>query len=397
MRFAKLNPFLSISKLEGSVKKPSAGLLAAAAALLLIWSNAYSHAQAPQTRPDNSGKTAVQAYKNIQILKDIPADQLVPAMQFISASLGVECEFCHVEHAMEKDDKKEKQTARQMMTMMFAINKESFNGRREVTCYSCHHGSHDVTGTPIIAEETTASLRDSAPAQGVSAQPKVTADQVIDKYLQAVGGVDALQKVSTRVEHGHIDFSGRQASIDVYAKAPDKRLSVMHMPNGDSITAFDGQAGWLGNGGRPAHQMNAAENIGAKIDAQLSFPQNLKQMFDEFRVGRTEKIGEKEQAVVFGRKQGQPPVKLYFDPESGLLTRVVRYTETPLGRLPVQIDYSDYGDVAGVKVPKQWTLARPNGRFMIQIDEVDQKQPIADSKFTEPPAAPAATGHGRSQ
>jgi len=340
----------------------------------------------------------VQAYKNIQILRDIPADQLVPAMQFISASLGVECEFCHVEHAMEKDDKKEKQTARQMMTMMFAINKESFNGRREVTCYSCHHGSHDVAGTPIIAEETTASMREGIPAQGgVNVQPKVTADQVIDKYLQAVGGVDALQKVSTRVEHGHIDFGGRQASIDVYAKAPDKRLSVMHVPNGDSITAFDGQAGWLGNGGRPAREMNAAENIGAKIDAQLGFPQNLKHMFDEFRVGRMEKIGEKEQTVVSGRKQGQPPVKLYFDPESGLLTRVVRYSETPLGRLPVQIDYSNYGEVAGVKVPKQWTLARPNARFTIQIDEVDHKQPIADSKFTEPSAAPAAAGDGRSQ
>ena len=166
------------------MKKQSAGLLVAAVALLLlVWTSTSSRAQVPQARPDNSGKTAVQAYKNIQILKDIPADQLVPAMQFISASLGVECEFCHVEHAMEKDDKKEKQTARQMMTMMFAINKESFNGRREITCYSCHRGSHDVTGTPIIAEVTTASMREGAPAQGgANSQPKVTADQVIYKY-----------------------------------------------------------------------------------------------------------------------------------------------------------------------------------------------------------------------
>lgn len=383
------------------MKKQSAGLLVAAiAVLLLVWTSISSHAQTPQTRSDNSGKTAVQAYKNIQILKDIPADQLVPSMQFISASLGVECEFCHVEHAPEKDDKKEKQTARQMITMMFAINKESFNGRREITCYSCHRGSHDVTGTPIIAEETTASVHETAPVQaGQNEPPKVSADQVIDKYVQAVGGADALQNVSTRVERGHINFGGREATIEVYAKAPNKRLSVMHTPNGDSITAFDGQAGWLGNGGRPPREMNAAENIGAKIDAQLSFPQNLKQMFDEFRVGRPEKIGEQEQTVVFGRKQGQPPVKLYFDPQSGLLTRVVRYTETPLGRLPVQIDYSNYREVDGVKVPEQWTLARPGGRFTIQIEEVDQRQAIADSKFAEPSAAPAtgAAGHNNSQ
>jgi hypothetical protein len=222
---------------------------------------------------------------------------------------------------------------------------------------------------------------------------------VIDKYLQAVGGAVAMQKVNTRVERGHISFGGREATIEVYAKAPDKRLSVMHTPNGDSITAFDGQAGWLGNGGRPPREMNAAENIGARIDAQLSFPQNLKQMFDEFRVGRPEKIGELEQTVVFGRKQGQPPVKLYFDPQSGFLTRVVRFTETPLGRLPVQIDYSNYREVDGLKVPEQWNLARPGGRFTIQIDEVDQKQAIADSKFAEPSATPASgtAGHNNSQ
>jgi hypothetical protein len=93
-------------------------------------------------------KTAVQQFKNIQVLKDIPADQLIPAMQFITASLGVECEFCHVEGAFEKDDKKPKQTARVMMGMMFTINQDNFDGHREVTCYSCHRGSTDPVATP---------------------------------------------------------------------------------------------------------------------------------------------------------------------------------------------------------------------------------------------------------
>jgi outer membrane lipoprotein-sorting protein len=382
------------------MRKPSKSLLVSAVStMLLAVAITVSKAQGPPQAPDLTGKTAAQAFKNIQILKDVPADQVIPSMQFISASLGVECGFCHVERAFEKDDKKEKQTARQMMTMMFAINKDNFNGRREITCYSCHRGSNDVTGTPVITAEMNAPehMREGAPAEAAAnAAPKVSADQVIDKYLQALGGVDALQKVSTRVEQGHIDFGGRQAMIDVYAKAPDKRLSVMHMPNGESITAFDGQKGWLGNTGRPAREMNSAENAGARIDAELSFPQNLKQMFDELRVGRTEKIGDQDQTVLFGRRKGQPPVKLYFDPRSGLLTRIVRYTETPLGRLPAQIDYSDYREVGGIKVPEQWTLARPGGRFTIQIDQVDQKQPIPDSKFSEP-AASTASGDGKSQ
>src|SRR5579859_298549 len=370
--------------------KRSGNLAIVAALTLSIWASRDSKAQSPQLRVDTAGKTAVQAYKNITILKDIPADQLLPSMQFISASLGVECEFCHVERAFEKDDKKEKQTAREMLTMMFAINKENFQGRREVTCNSCHHGSAQVAAVPAIVEEANtfehALGRPGAantPSSGENPQSaaKPSADQVIDKYLQAIGGTEALAKVNTLVEHGEINFGGRQVPVDVYAKAPDKRLSVMRMPNGESITAFDGQAGWLANGGRPPRPMNEAENAGAKIDAQLSFPQNLKQMFDEVRVGRPEKIGEQDETVLLGRKKGQPPVKLYFDPQSGLLTRVLRFTETPLGRMPVQIDYSNYRDQGGVKMPQQWTLARPGGRFTIQIDQVDRQQPLPDSKF----------------
>src|SRR5579859_3211990 len=182
--------------------KRSGNLAIVAALTLSIWASRDSKAQSPQLRVDTAGKTAVQAYKNITILKDIPADQLLPSMQFISASLGVECEFCHVERAFEKDDKKEKQTAREMLTMMFAINKENFQGRREVTCNSCHHGSAQVAAVPAIPEEphTLAQALGKSGENPQSAAAKPSADQVIDKYLQAIGGADALAKVNTLVE-----------------------------------------------------------------------------------------------------------------------------------------------------------------------------------------------------
>jgi hypothetical protein len=109
--------------------------------VLLIGSIKLSHAQQPSPAP-HSGQfqTAEQHFKNIQVLKNIPADQLIPSMQFIAASLGVECEFCHVEHANDKDDKKTKLAARKMITMMMAINQANFNGHLEVTCYTCHRG-----------------------------------------------------------------------------------------------------------------------------------------------------------------------------------------------------------------------------------------------------------------
>ncbi len=111
-----------------------------------------AHAPAPGQVPNPAGKKAEEQFKNIQVLKGIPAEELFPTMQFIAASLGVQCDFCHVQGAFEKDDKKTKQTARKMMEMMFAINKDNFDGHRAVTCNSCHHG--DAMPQPIPAVMT---------------------------------------------------------------------------------------------------------------------------------------------------------------------------------------------------------------------------------------------------
>jgi len=90
-----------------------------------------------------------------------------------------------------------------------------------------------------------------------------------------------------------------------------------------------------------------------------------------------------------GRREGKTPLRLYFDEQSGLLVRLVRYGETPLGRLPTQIDYADYREAGGVRIPFRWTLARPSGRFTIQLSEVKQNVPVDDAKFARPPAPPA--------
>ncbi len=85
-------------------------------------------------------KTAGEAFKNIQVLKDIPASELIPSMRYMAASLGVGCDYCHQADHFDNDDKPTKQRARNMMKMMFAINQDNFNGKREVTCYTCHRG-----------------------------------------------------------------------------------------------------------------------------------------------------------------------------------------------------------------------------------------------------------------
>jgi len=343
-------------------------------------------------------KKAEEQFKNIQVLKGIPADQLIPGMQFITASLGVECEFCHVQGAMEKDDKKPKQTARKMMEMMFAINKDSFDGHREVTCYSCHRGSIDPVATPLVmsadsklaAPETKKNEEKNSEGVEAKAAGGPTADQLLDKYLQAAGGAKAIDKVSSRVMKGTITFGDRNVPIDIFSKGPDKRVSFTHTPDGDSVTAFDGREGWLGVPGRPVREMHGSDIDGAAMDADLHFAAHLKGMFSEVQVRGAEKIGDNDAYLVVGRREEKTPLRLYFDGQSGLLVRLVRYGETPFGRLPTQIDYADYREVSGVKVPFRWTLARPGGRFTIQLSDVKQNVLVDDAKFAKPTAPPGA-------
>ena len=364
-------------------------------ALLLILTLVCVSAQsAPQSGPAQTGagsspKKAEDAFKNIQVLKGVPADQLIPAMQFITASLGVECDYCHVQGAFDKDEKKPKEIARKMMQMMFAINKENFEGHREVTCYSCHHGAAKPVGIPVITEEEkSATVAEAAGAEKEAAAGEPSPDQILEKYIRALGDVSAIEKISSRVEKGTMTVAGRQFPIDIYVKVPDRRVSFMHTPNGDSITAFDGKEGWLGAPGRPVREMSGSDVEAARQDADLSFALHIKQMFNELHAGRPQKIGEHPANLVVGSNPGQAPVSLYFDQQSGLLVRLMRYSESPLGRNPTRIDYADYRDEGGTKVPFRWTIARPSGRFTIQVEKIEQNVPVDDAKFAKPAEAP---------
>jgi photosynthetic reaction center cytochrome c subunit len=353
-----------------------------------------ARAQTPAAPPQSSGSAAPlaeQQYKNIKVLKGIPADQVIPAMEFITASLGVECEFCHVrrEHggmAFDKDEKKPKEIARKMIEMMNAINKDNFEGKREVTCNSCHHGAAHPAGIPSVAVEG------EKPPMAEHDKPDGNlpqADAVFEKYLTAAGGAGAIKKITSRVEKGTTSgFGDQHFSIDIFAKAPNKRMSIMHLPGGESTTAFDGTAGWMSVPGRPTHMMNAAENAGAGIDADFYLPVNAKSLRSNWKPAPGETIDGHATNVLVGQTDGQTPLHLYFDAQSGLLVRLVRLTETPLGRLPTQVDYADYRDADGAKIPYQWSISRPGNRFTIQVESVQQNVPVDDSKFAAPPPPP---------
>jgi photosynthetic reaction center cytochrome c subunit len=330
-------------------------------------------------------KKAEEQFKNIQVLKGIPAEDLFPTMQFISASLNQDCEFCHVERAPEKDDKKEKQIARKMIAMTLAIDRDNFEGKHEVTCFSCHRGAERPLAVPLVA---SADVPEDVP-KPIDPATLPTADAVIAKYLAAAGGGEALGKVTTRVMKGTLTGFGEPGvPVEIYAKAPGQRISIVKRARGESKTAFDGEHGWLGNTGRPARDMVGPENDAARFDARFALPAELKALFAELKPRPGEKIDGKDTVRLVATKPGAPPTELWFDAGSGLLVRTRRYAETPLGRNPTEVTYADYRTVDGVTVPFRWTVARPSGRFTVQVDEMKQNVPVDDALFKKPAPPP---------
>jgi photosynthetic reaction center cytochrome c subunit len=324
-------------------------------------------------------------FKNIQVLKSVPADQLIPAMRFITASLGVECGYCHVPDHFDKDDKKPKQVARDMMRMMLAIDQNSFDGNREVTCYSCHRGSPTPQGTPMVGSEVQLNTATTAtPAETKLPVDMPTADQLIDNYVRALGGAAAIEKITSREEQGTAILGRKTIRVEVLNQNPDKQAVIRHTPAGDSTTVFDGHEGWSSMPGNPVREMHGADLDAAQIDADLQFPLHIKQMFAELRVEYPENIGDRKAYVLSGTRNGQPLVKFYFDEQSGLLERLVRYVASPLGLVPTQIDYEDYRNVDGVATPFRMTVAQPGERFTFQVEQARQNVPIEDAKFAKP-------------
>jgi photosynthetic reaction center cytochrome c subunit len=363
-------------------------LLGTCVAGVVLGPAAWLEAQSAQSPAGTARpKTADQAYKNIQVLKDVPSDQLIPAMQFITASLGVQCDFCHLENAFEKDDKEAKQTARKMMRMMAAINKDSFDGQQKVTCFACHRGTRKPVAIPTISEEGTVVAEEKLSAESNTAGLP-SADEVLQKYLHAIGGADVAARISSRVQNGTLTVGSKHFPVEVLAKAPAKRVTTVHFPGGDSVTGVNDEEGWLSTPSRGVHDMGPSELDGAKVDAVLFFSTAIKQLFKELRVQQQEQINGHMAYLVLGIRDNWPPVQLLFEQESGLLVRIRRYVQTPLGNNPTQIDYADYREEGGVKTPFRWTVARPNARFTIQIEQTQQTTPIADDKFAKPASSP---------
>lgn len=353
---------------------------------------------------------AEQVFKNVQLLKGISVKEFMETMGFFAAATNKTCTTCHGDESggsweRYADDPPQKQTARKMMLMVDALNKTYFGGKREVTCYSCHRNAERPRITPVLAEQygTPPAEDPEEIPQQVPGAPSPA--QVLEKYIQALGGARKLAGFTSFAAKG--SYQGyddpEKSPVEIYAEAPSKFSQfVRSSSSGDSAWVDDGRSAWMGQSDPnatpvPLMALAAGDLDGAHVESELYFPAHIKQLLTNLRVGfpvtgvtsiLADDVGvgvdDRELTVLEGTTAAGTNVKLYFDPTSGLLVRMVRYTSLPVGFIPTEIDYSDYREVSGIKVPFRVTKTWVDGRSVTELSSIELNVPIDAAKFAKP-------------
>jgi hypothetical protein len=335
--------------------------------------------------------TSESHFKNVQILKGLNIDTFFDVMGMFAASMGGDCTYCHSKDAVFSRDAFSVQTprlqrARQMIVMMQTLNKNYFGGAPRVNCFTCHRGSYTPETAPRLALQY-GTPDDDPNVMSIVPDTRMSVDQVFDKYLEAIGGAARVAKVTSFAAKGTyagFDTGFDEFPVDVFARAPNQRASVARVSMGLEIKVFDGRNGWTTGPDSPAPLVTLTEgNLElARVEAMIAFPAGIKQFFSEWQVGSST-IDGNVVSIVQGRNPGQPPVNLYFD-EAGLLVRLVRWNVTPFGPVPTQIDYADYRDVGGVKMPFTWTTSQTYMQSTIKLSDLQTNVPVDPARFARP-------------
>ena len=346
---------------------------------------------------------AEDVFKNVQVLKGISVNEFMQTMGFFSAALGYNCTNCHVEESLKSwtrfaDDIPAKRRARSMVQMVNAFNKNNFGGKRALTCYTCHRGSGIPKITPSLAEQYGTPIDDPNEVEMFAQNPDApTAGQIFDRYEKALGGnahLAALASLYGKGTYSGFDTSDLKVPVEVFAKAPAQRRVIVHGPLGDSTTVFDGRGGWIAGPDKPVPVLalsSGADLDALRLEASLAFPSGLREFFAQWRTGfPVTAIDDHRVDVAEGTAPSGFRVKLFFDQESGLLLRMAQFANTIVGIVPTQIDYSDYREVAGVKMPFKWTVTWTDGQSTTELSEIQVNAAVDPARFSRP-AAPAAS------
>jgi photosynthetic reaction center cytochrome c subunit len=279
-----------------------------------------------------------------------------------------------------------------MAQMVTTINRDNFGGRQVVTCWTCHRGSESPLVTPSLDKiygEPVIDPPDVLP-RATSGEPSV--DEIFDKYIQALGGAARLAALTSYAAKGtSVPFGDvvKGRATEVYAKAPNQLATIVHQDEGDMARSFDGRQGYflLPLTVVEEYPWTGARLEGAKLDAELAFPGRIKEFLTDWRVSYPTTINDRDVHVVQGTGAAGLVATFYFDKESGMLLRMTRYVASAMGRVPTQIDFSEYRPVAGVMIPYRWSYSWLSGKEEFTLTDVQPNVAIDPAKFGKPVAA----------
>jgi hypothetical protein len=366
-----------------------------------------------QTPAGTQEKTVAQAgiQKNIKVLGDLPEWQFLPVMIYFAGSMGRDCDACHVKNNGQwdfpADTKPEKNTAREMIKMVLETNKNFFKGNTEVGCYTCHRGRNNPQSIPVLPVPLASPANQARPG-GVGpggaqnpGQPQPSpsprpsppsGDEIINKYIAAIGGQAAIENLKTRTMKGSmIAANGQTVAYEINQIAPDKSYEVFTARGVITERVFNGDTGWVKNP-QGVQQMTGQQLADLKTSMQIFRNLKLKDQYPRMRFGGRDKVGDREVVILNVTTADNHPERLFFDAESGLLLRRITVLQTMVGIIAEQTDFQDYRDVDGVKLPftiVQAGVNPTNPTTTRRFEEIKLNSAIDDSKFKMP--APTAT------
>jgi len=347
--------------------------------------------------------------KNVKLLGDLPVSQFIPVMNYFASSLGRRCNFCHVntngQWDYASDAKPEKNTAREMIRLVLDTNKNFFKGNTEVSCYVCHRGRNNPVNVPPLPLPTPATgVGPGAGAPGGGGQPPAgaqpqgsptprptptPADEILAKYVTAVGGQAAIDKIKSRTATGTITTANGQSGGYELIQIGDKALETITTPRGLIRLALTSTTGGWESNGPNSRELAAADLTRVRNAYQLFSFLKLKEQYTRLRSGGRDRVGDRDAYVVTASRSETEVERLYFDMETGLLLRRISYLRTMIGVIPQQWDFDDYRDVDGVKMPftiKLSTTDAGNPFSVRKFTEIKLNGPVDDAKFVMPPA-----------
>jgi hypothetical protein len=345
------------------------------------------------------GPTAGEYYKNVttSTLKVLTPSDFLGAMGVMAAALGYDCADCHPGAGSDHvdwvtDSNPKKKTARKMVEMLAVINRQNFAGAQMVTCFTCHHGL-DLPVTTIALDKLYGAPNEEKRDVLVPAEGEPAATKILDDYIAAMGGAQRLNGLRSYVVTGASEGYGGLGGggrFQIFAQAPNHRGMWIdypeHKDRGMSAWTYDGTDGWISSprGLFPQYQLLGNDLGGAKLDAVLAFPGSIKTAFTNWRVGQEDELNGRDVYVVQGGNANTLLATFYFDKQTHLLSRYVRYTPSPAGRISIQNDFDDYRDVGGIKFPYKYSFLWLDGRFSAIISDVKVNGAVDASKFAKP-------------